>query len=205
MYKLFVKRILDFIAALFLILLISPLFLLIIIFLVVTNKGRPFFVQARPGKNEKIFNIIKFKTMKDLKDQQGDLLPDKDRLTFVGSFVRKASLDEIPQLVNVLKGEMSFIGPRPLLIRYLPYYKENERKRHSIRPGITGLAQISGRNLLDWDNRLRLDVKYVDNLSFLLDLKIIFRTIKNVITSKDIVVDPNSVMIDLDDERMLKD
>ncbi len=205
MYKLFVKRILDFIAALFLILLISPLFLLIIIFLVVTNKGRPFFVQERPGKNEKIFKIIKFKTMKDLRDQQGDLLPDKDRLTFVGSFVRKASLDEIPQLVNVLKGEMSFIGPRPLLIRYLPHYKENERKRHSIRPGITGLAQISGRNLLDWDNRLRLDVKYVDNLSFLLDLKIIFRTIKNVITSKDIVVDSNSVMIDLDDERMLKD
>ncbi len=169
------------------------------------NKGKPFFVQERPGKNEKIFSIVKFKTMNDLTDDQGNLLPDRERLTPVGSFVRKTSLDELPQLINVIKGEMSFIGPRPLLIRYLPFYKEEERKRHSIRPGITGLAQVSGRNLLNWDDRLGLDVEYVKQVSFILDLKIVLRTIKNVLTSKDIAVDPQSVMIDLDDERRKAD
>ncbi len=201
MYSLFIKRIFDFTVALTLLLLIAPIFIGISVFLAIANRGKPFFVQKRPGKNEKIFSIIKFKTMNDLTDEKGELLPDKDRLTTVGSFVRKTSLDELPQLINVLKGEMSFIGPRPLLIRYLPYYKETERLRHSIRPGITGLAQVSGRNLLNWDDRLGLDVDYVNNLSFVLDLKIILKTIQSVITSKDVVVDPQSVMINLDDER----
>ncbi len=201
MYTLFIKRILDFSAALMLLLLIAPVFLLITCFLAIVNHGKPFFVQKRPGKNEKIFSIIKFKTMNDRSDDRGNLLPDKDRLTIIGSFVRKTSFDELPQLINVLKGEMSFIGPRPLLIRYLPYYRENERVRHSIRPGITGLAQVSGRNLLNWNDRLALDVTYVENRSFLLDFKIVLRTIKNIITSKDIVVDPESVLMNLDDER----
>ena len=143
--------------------------------------------------------------MNDKRDANGDLLPDKERLTAVGSFVRKTSLDELPQLINVLKGEMSFIGPRPLLIKYLPYYKESERPRHSIRPGITGLAQVSGRNLLKWDDRLALDVQYANNISFATDFKIIVKTIKNVITSKDIVVDPESVMVNLSDERKRQD
>ncbi len=201
MYRNFSKRILDFSIAFIVILFISPVFVLITIFLAIANKGKPFFVQKRPGKNEKIFSIIKFKTMNDLKDDQGNLLPDKDRLTAIGSFVRKTSLDELPQLINVVKGEMSFIGPRPLLIRYLPFYRVEERVRHSIKPGITGLAQISGRNLLNWDARLAKDVEYVNNCSFILDFKIVIRTIKNVLASKDIVVDPQSVMIDLDDER----
>ncbi len=205
MYKLFFKRVLDFSLALILLLVLFPVFFLVTLFLVIANKGKPFFVQKRPGKNERIFSIVKFKTMNDLTDEKGELLPDKDRLTTVGSLVRKTSLDELPQLINVLKGEMSFIGPRPLLIRYLPYYKENERERHSIRPGITGLAQVSGRNLLNWDERLALDVVYVKKLSLLMDLKIILKTIQSVLTSKDVVVDPQSVMINLDDARPCRD
>ncbi len=180
---------------------ISPIFLFITFFLFFANNGKPFFVQKRPGKNEKIFEILKFKTMNDKKDEQGNLLPDKDRLTSIGTFLRRTSLDEIPQLINVLRGEMSFIGPRPLLIQYLPYYKENEKIRHSILPGITGLAQVSGRNLLSWDARLAADVEYVKRISFILDVEILIKTIQNVITSKDIVVDPESIMPNLKDER----
>ncbi|PKV50989.1 lipopolysaccharide/colanic/teichoic acid biosynthesis glycosyltransferase [Aquimarina sp. MAR_2010_214] len=201
MYKLFIKRSLDFCAALSVLFFISPIFLLLIIFLALANRGKPFFVQRRPGKNEKIFSIIKFKTMNDKKDVNGELLPDKDRITSVGAFVRKTSLDEIPQLINVLKGEMSFIGPRPLLIRYLPHYKKEEQIRHSVRPGITGLAQVSGRNILNWDDRLAMDVNYVNNVSVSLDLRIVIKTIKNVLTSKDVVVDPNSIILDLDEYR----
>ncbi|WP_340198831.1 sugar transferase [Ascidiimonas sp. W6] len=201
MYKFFVKRILDFTASLIMILMISPIFLFITFFLFFANNGKPFFVQKRPGKNEKIFEILKFKTMNDKKDEQGNLLPDKDRLTSIGTFLRRTSLDEIPQLINVLRGEMSFIGPRPLLIQYLPYYKENEKIRHSILPGITGLAQVSGRNLLSWDARLAADVEYVKRISFILDVEILIKTIQNVITSKDIVVDPESIMPNLKDER----
>ncbi|KAA1246937.1 sugar transferase [Aquimarina sp. RZ0] len=201
MYRFFIKRSFDFIASLVLLVFIAPIFVLITFFLFLANRGKPFFIQKRPGKNEKTFDIIKFKTMNDLKDSKGNLLPDKDRLTPVGRFVRKTSLDEIPQLINVLKGEMSFIGPRPLLIRYLPYYKENEKVRHSVRPGITGLAQVSGRNLLNWDDRLAIDVIYVENISFIQDIKIIFATIKNVVISKDVVIDPNSVLPDLDEYR----
>ncbi len=204
MYRLFIKRSIDFFGALFLIVTIFPLFLVLTLLLAIANKGMPFFVQKRPGKNKRIFKILKFKTMNDLKDEKGVLLPDAKRLTKVGSIVRKTSLDEIPQLLNVLKGEMSFIGPRPLLIRYLPYYTENEKKRHTIRPGITGLAQVSGRNLLHWEERLEKDVYYVENLSVLLDIKIIFKTIKNVLSSKDIVIDPSSTLQDLDEYRKQK-
>ncbi|MFC5045340.1 sugar transferase [Aquimarina hainanensis] len=201
MYKFYVKRGIDFVFAFVLILLLFPVFLVVFILLSIANKGYPFFVQRRPGKGEKIFSIIKFRTMNNKKDAEGNLLPDKDRLTTIGKFVRKTSLDEIPQLFNVLKGDMSFIGPRPLLIRYLPYYHENERKRHAVLPGITGLAQVSGRNVLAWDKRLALDVTYVENISFLLDVKIIISTVVKVIASKDVVVDPNSVIVDLDEYR----
>ncbi len=201
MYKFFFKRVIDFLVSLLMMIVIFPVFLLLIVLLAIANRGTPFFVQQRPGKNERIFRIIKFKTMNDATDSNGDLLSDAERLTPVGRFIRKTSLDEIPQLINVLKGEMSFIGPRPLLIKYLPFYTKQEKIRHSVRPGITGLAQVSGRNLLNWDDRLAADVRYVQHLSMLQDLKIIVRTIKNVITSKDIVVDPRSVIQDLDEYR----
>lgn len=201
MYILFLKRFFDFFGALLLLLLISPIFIFLIIFLSFANAGKPFFVQKRPGKNERIFSIIKFKTMNDRKDADGNLLSDTERLTRVGSFVRKTSLDEIPQLINVFKGDMSFIGPRPLLTKYLPYYTSEEKLRHTIRPGITGLAQVSGRNLLGWDDRLAKDVEYVKNRSFILDFKIVLTTIQNVLTSKDVVVDPQAIMPNLMEER----
>lgn len=180
---------------------VSPILLLVTILLYFANDGAPFFYQQRPGKNEKTFRIMKFKTMNDKVDENGNLLSDTERLTKTGKFVRKTSLDEIPQMVNILKGDMSLIGPRPLLIRYLPFYTETERKRHSVLPGITGLAQISGRNILKWDDRLAKDCEYVDNISFALDIKIFFTTIKNVLQSKDNVADPRSLMLDLDEER----
>lgn len=198
MYKIVFKRLLDFLASLIVITLASPLFIIISLLLALNNKGTPFFFQKRPGKNEKIFKIIKFKTMNDATDEKGNLLSDQDRLTKLGVLLRKSSLDEIPQLLNILIGNMSFIGPRPLLIRYLPYYSENEKKRHTVRPGITGLAQVSGRNILAWDDRLTKDVFYVNNISFILDIKIFIKTIHNVLISKDVVVNPNSVIQDLD-------
>ena len=203
MYKRNTKRIIDLFLSIsgFLILLPLSFFIYIVLFFI--NDGKPLFFQPRPGKNEKIFTIFKFKTMNDSKDTNGNVLPDNERLTPLGKFIRKASLDEIPQLINVFIGDMSFIGPRPLLIRYLPYYTTMDKKRHQIRPGITGLAQISGRNLLNWDDRLKKDVEYVENISFLNDFSILLKTIKNVLTAKDIVVDPSSVMIDLDDYRKL--
>ena len=180
---------------------LSPVFLLVAILLLFNNKGRVFFFQKRPGKEERIFSIIKFKTMNDAKDAQGNLLPDKARLSAIGRFVRKASLDEIPQLINIIKGDMSLIGPRPLLIRYLPYYTTAERKRHAVLPGITGLAQISGRNHLNWDERLSKDLEYIDKMSFWLDARIFFQTIRNVLSSKDVAVDPQSMMLSLDEYR----
>lgn len=198
MYRFFFKRPLDLIAATIGLLLVLPIFLILVIALTIANKGTPFFIQKRPGKNEKIFSIIKFKTMTDKKDINGNYLPDAARLTSLGKIVRKTSLDEIPQLINIIKGDMSFIGPRPLLIRYLPYYYETEKKRHTIRPGISGLAQVSGRNILNWDDRLKKDIEYVENLSLTLDFKIFIKTIKNSIVAKDVVVNPNSVIQDLD-------
>lgn len=198
MYRLFFKRLLDVIAAIIGLLLVSPIFLILVVALTIANRGTPFFTQKRPGKNEKIFSIVKFKTMNDKKDLDKNYLPDAERLTSLGKIVRKTSLDEIPQLINIIKGDMSFIGPRPLLIKYLPYYYVSERKRHAIRPGISGLAQISGRNLLNWDDRLKKDVEYVENLSFVLDCSILIKTIRNVIVAKDVVVNPNLVIQDLD-------
>lgn len=200
-YKKYFKRPFDIVASAIALLILSPIFITITILLLVANRGKPFFLQKRPGKNEVIFTIIKFKSMNDKKDMNGNLLPNNDRLTPVGSFIRKTSLDEIPQLINVLIGDMSLIGPRPLLIRYLPFYREEEKLRHSIRPGITGLAQVSGRNLLDWDLRLAKDVSYTKNISLALDLKIILQTIKKSVQSNDIVMDQSMIMLDLDEQR----
>jgi lipopolysaccharide/colanic/teichoic acid biosynthesis glycosyltransferase len=165
------------------------------------NQGKPFFFQERPGLNERIFKIIKFKSMNDKKDKEGNLLSDAERLTKVGAFVRKTSLDEIPQLINVLKGDMSLIGPRPLLVRYLPYYSKREKLRHTVRPGITGLAQVNGRNFLMWDERLEMDVQYVENLSFFSDMQILVKTIQGVINRKDIEIIPSKLGTTLDKER----
>ena len=204
MYRYFFKRFFDMVIALVGLIVLSPLFSILWIWLSIANKGAgAFFVQERPGKDEKIFKVIKFKTMTDELDSNGNLLPDADRLTKVGKFVRSTSLDEIPQLLNIIKGDMSLIGPRPLLIRYLPYYTDSERLRHTVRPGITGWAQVNGRNTINWDRRLALDVYYVENLSFKLDLKIFFKTLKNVFFKEDLIVDPESIMKNLDDERKL--
>nr|WP_315011438.1 sugar transferase [uncultured Capnocytophaga sp.] len=197
MYRNIIKPVLDFLTALIAFIVLSPIFVVVMIGLWFANNGKPFFYQLRPGKGERIFRIIKFKTMNDRCDANGQLLPDAERLTKIGAFVRKTSLDEIPQLLNVLKGDMSLIGPRPLLVKYLPYYSKREQLRHTVRPGITGLAQVNGRNKLNWDDRLELDAQYVENLSFLLDIKILFRTIINVLLRKDIAVG----YIDLDDYR----
>lgn len=194
MYKNYLKRLFDFLAAFFGLLVLSPLSIVVMIGLFVANQGKPFFFQARPGLNERIFKIIKFKTMNDKKDAQGNLLPDADRLTPIGAFVRKTSLDEIPQLINVLKGDMSLIGPRPLLIKYLPLYSETQKRRHEVRPGITGWAQVNGRNAISWDKKFEYDVWYVDHLSFLLDCKIVWKTIKKVIIREGISSDTSVTM-----------
>lgn len=186
MYKNYIKRLIDFLAALFGFLLLSPVFLSVCIGLCLANKGKPFFLQPRPGKNERIFRIIKFKTMNDKKDAQGNLLPDAERLTKIGAFVRKTSLDEIPQLINVIKGDMSLIGPRPLLVQYLNLYDEHQKRRHGVRPGITGWAQVNGRNTISWQEKFDLDVWYVDHLSFWLDMKILFLTLKKVVIREGI-------------------
>ncbi|WP_278036332.1 sugar transferase [Flavobacterium nitratireducens] len=186
MYKSYLKRPLDFLVALIGLIVLLPIFLLVIIGLFFANDGKPFFFQARPGLNEKIFKIIKFKTMNDKTDSQGNLLSDSDRLTPIGAFVRKTSLDEIPQLINVLKGDMSLIGPRPLLPQYLSLYNETQKRRHDVRPGITGWAQVNGRNAISWQKKLELDVWYVDNLSLLVDLKVFFLTFKKVFKSEGI-------------------
>src|SRR5690554_103570 len=189
MYKNYLKRLFDFLAAFFGLVLLSPIFIVVTIALYFANQGKPFFFQARPGKNERIFKIIKFKSMNDKKDVQGNLLPDAERLTKAGSFVRKTSLDEIPQLINVLKGDMSLIGPRPLLIQYLPLYSVEQKRRHEVRPGITGWAQVNGRNAISWTKKFELDVEYVDNLSLMMDLKILFMTIKKVFIKEGISQD----------------
>lgn len=188
MYENFLKRVLDFILAFFGLLLLSPVFLLITLGLSISNNGQPFFLQRRPGKNEKLFSIIKFKTMTDSRDHTGNLLPDAERLTRIGGVVRKTSLDEIPQLINVLKGDMSLIGPRPLLPEYLPLYTEKHRRRHQVRPGITGLAQVKGRNVMKFSERFDNDVYYVENLSFFLDVKISYLTLKSVLFKSSTIV-----------------
>ena len=200
-YERFFKRPLGFLISLLGLILLSPLFLILAV-LVRVKLGSPIlFKQERPGKNEKIFRLCKFRTMTDKRDENGELLPDAERLTGFGSFLRSTSLDELPELLNVLKGDMALIGPRPLLVRYLPYYTETERHRHDVRPGLSGLAQVSGRNLLGWDQRLAKDVEYVSHITFLGDLKIIAKTFWKVFRREDIAVDTDRVEAFLDEER----
>lgn len=202
MYKHFFKRLFDLMLSTIALLLIGWLILLIALFLHFANKGAgAFFTQDRPGKDEKIFKVIKFKTMTDERDADGNLLPDAQRLTKVGAVVRKLSIDELPQLINVFKGDMAFIGPRPLLPEYLPWYTERERLRHTVRPGMSGWAQVNGRNNLTWDAKLELDAYYVEHLSLAMDIRVIFKTIVNVVGGKDVVVVPGSIGGKLDVER----
>lgn len=199
MYKLFFKRILDFLISFIALVFLSPIWILVILFLFWSNQGKVFFVQLRVGKNNLPFKVIKFKTMNDKRDANGDLLKDIHRLTPAGKLIRKTSLDELPQLLNVLKGDMSLIGPRPLLPEYLPYYSTYHIRRHEVKPGITGLAQIEGRNQLTFGQRFDLDVKYVDNLSFMLDLTIIFKTICKVIRPQQDIQLGTRPMSEIDD------
>lgn len=202
MYKHFFKRVLDIIISSIALLCIGWFIVLVAIFLHFANKGAgAFFLQERPGKDEKIFKIIKFKTMTDERDAEGNLLPDKDRITKVGAVVRKLSIDELPQLINVFKGDMAFIGPRPLLPEYLPWYTERERLRHTVRPGMSGWAQVNGRNNLSWDEKLALDVYYVEHLSMAMDCKVIAKTIVNVLSHKDVNVIPGLRLGKLDEVR----
>lgn len=194
MYKNYFKRAIDFTIVLLALLVVWPFLLVIYIWLTIANKGAgAIFYQERPGKDEKIFRVMKFKSMTDERDAEGNLLPDKDRITAVGKFVRKTSIDELPQLINVLKGDMALIGPRPLLPEYLPYYTERERLRHTVRPGISGWAQVNGRNNVTWDQKLELDAYYVEHLSFLMDLRVLLTTVKNVLGGKDVNVVPSAV------------
>ena len=186
MYTAIIKPFFDFLSAVLGFILLSPIFLLVTILLFFANSGKPFFFQLRPGKNGKIFTIIKFKTMNDKKDNDGNLLSDAKRLTAIGLFVRRTSLDEIPQLLNVIKGDMSVIGPRPLLTSYMHLYNDFQNRRHEVKPGITGWAQVNGRNGISWDKKFEYDVWYVDHISFILDLKILFKTLRKVVISEGI-------------------
>ena len=200
-YSKYIKRLLDILISLTFIVLFSWLYLILVI-LVRIKLGSPvLFCQERPGYNEKIFTLYKFRTMTDKRDEKGNLLPDSERLTKFGSMLRSTSLDELPEMFNILKGDMSLIGPRPLLVEYLPYYTEEERLRHSVRPGLTGLAQVSGRNYLAWDKRLARDVEYVNHISFIMDVRIIIKTIMVVFKKEDVSVDTNVVEGYLWDER----
>ena len=205
MYIKYIKRVIDFSIAFVALLFLGWVLLIIAVCLHYANKGAGvFFYQERPGKDEKIFKIVKFKSMTDEHDDKGNLLPDKERLTHVGKFIRATSIDELPQLFNVLKGDMAIIGPRPLLIRYLPFYTEREKLRHSVRPGITGLAQINGRNNLSWDNKLEFDAYYAENVSFLLDCKIFFLTIYKVFKREGAVFDKKENYLDVERKEKLK-
>lgn len=186
LYRNHLKLLLDFTLAFFGLLFILPLFLSVTVLLFIFNQGNPFFLQSRPGKKGKIFKVVKFKTMNNLKDESGKLLPDEKRLTVIGKVVRKTSLDEVPQLLNVIKGDMSLVGPRPLLVEYLPLYSDEQKRRHEVRPGITGWAQVNGRNAINWEEKFAYDVWYVDHLSFWLDIKIMLLTVLKVFKSEGI-------------------
>ena len=186
MYQNFFKPVIDFVIAVIGCTVLLPIFIIVFILLFISNKGNPFFIQVRPGKNGRLFNIYKFKTMNDAKDENGILLPDSERLTGMGKLIRKTSLDETPQLLNVLKGEMSLVGPRPLLPEYLELYNDFQKQRHLVRPGITGWSAVNGRNAISWNKKLELDVWYVENLSFLLDFKILWMTFLKVIKSEGV-------------------
>lgn len=198
MYAKCFKRVIDFVLSLLAIIIFSPILLILIILGVVFMGGNPFFTQERPGKDEKIFRLIKFRTMDNRKDKDGKLLPDDIRLNKYGRFLRSTSLDELPELLNILKGDMSIFGPRPLMVRYLSYYTDEERKRHSVRPGLSGYAQVHGRNNVDWAERMKMDVYYADHVSFKMDLKILFETILIVIKREGISVED---MTNFDDFR----
>lgn len=201
MYKNFFKRFLDIIISLLGLIILSPIILIVAI-LVRIKLGSPIiFKQERPGKDEKIFKLYKFRSMSDKKDENGELLPDSERLTKFGKILRATSLDEIPELINILKGEMSLIGPRPLAICYLPYYNEKEKHRHDVRPGLTGLAQINGRNAINWDKRFAYDIEYVNNITFINDCKILFKTFYKVLKRDDVVVTGTGTVIDFDEYR----
>ena len=194
MYKYFFKRLLDFVLSLTGFIVLLPVFIVLLAVLFFAGKGKPFFLQYRPGRNEKIFHIIKFKTMNDKKDLYGNLLPDSERLTAIGKFLRKTSLDELPQLINVVKGDMSLVGPRPLLVDYLRLYDATQKRRHDVRPGITGWAQVNGRNAVSWTDKFQLDVWYVDNISFRLDMKILWFTVREVFSGEGINAGTNVTM-----------
>ena len=195
MYRNFFKRSIDFTLSLIGLIILSPVFGVLWLLLSIANKGAgAFFTQERPGRDEKIFRVIKFKTMTDERDSERNLLPDAQRLTKIGKFIRSTSLDEIPQLLNVIRGDMSLIGPRPLLVQYLPLYSERQKRRHEVRPGITGWAQVNGRNAISWEEKFELDVWYVDNISFVLDIRILILTIVNVLKRKGISGDNQATM-----------
>ncbi|MFT3750081.1 MAG: sugar transferase [Agriterribacter sp.] len=194
MYRLFFKRFLDVFFATVIFIIMLPVFFLVAVLLYISNGGKAFFFQNRPGKNEKIFQVIKFKTMSDRKDAAGRLLPDGERITALGRFIRNASLDEIPQLINVIKGDMSIIGPRPLLVSYLPLYNSEQKKRHNVRPGITGWAQVNGRNSISWEKKFELDVWYVEHYSLLIDIKILYLTMLKVIKREGVDAESNVPM-----------
>lgn len=197
MYRKYIKRILDFTLSLIALIVLSPI-LLITAILVKIKLGSPIiFKQQRPGKNEKIFTLYKFRTMTDKKDEEGNLLPDEQRLTKFGKILRSTSIDELPELINILKGDMAIVGPRPLLVKYLPFYTEKEHHRHDVRPGLTGLAQVCGRNNLDWDERFEKDVEYVNTIKFINDLKIIIKTVISIIKRKDVEVTEESHDLDV--------
>lgn len=193
MYK-YLKIIIDTLLSLFAIIGLSPIFVMLTIIGVFAMKGNPFFTQQRPGKNEKIFYLIKFRTMYDMKDKEGNLLPDEVRLTNYGKFLRSTSLDELPELFNILNGDMAIVGPRPLLVRYLERYNKTQRRRHEVKPGLTGLAQINGRNAISWEDKFNYDVEYVDNVSFIGDVRIVFKTIASVIKRDGITSETSATM-----------
>ena len=189
MYATCLKRVLDFLLSLVALLILSPVFLILVVVGAIAMKGNPFFTQRRPGRNERVFSLVKFRTMSNAKDKDGNLLPDDRRLNGYGKLLRSTSLDELPELLNILVGHMSIVGPRPLLVEYLPWYTETERRRHDVRPGLTGWAQVNGRNSVDWDRRFALDVEYVDHLTFGMDVKILFLTVKAVLSRSDVAED----------------
>ena len=196
MYKNFLKRVIDFVLSLAALSVLSPFLLILAIVGAIVMKGNPFFIQLRPGKNEKIFRLIKFRTMTCEKDENGELLPDEQRLVPYGEFLRSTSLDELPELVNILLGQMSIVGPRPLLVKNLPLYNEEQRRRHEVRPGLTGYAQVSGRNAISWEEKFALDVEYVDNITFVGDVKIILGTVKAVLKREGISSETSATMED---------
>lgn len=204
MYAKYFKRMIDFCLSLIGLIVLSPLLLLLMLLGAVFMGGNPFFTQERPGKDEKIFKLIKFRTMDNRKDKDGNLLPDEVRLNKYGRFLRSTSLDELPELINILKGDMAIVGPRPLLVSYLPWYTEIEKHRHDVRSGLTGLAQVNGRNFLDWDHRLAMDVEYVQDITFVGDVSIVLKTALKFVKKQDIAVDTNKVEPNFADERKKK-